>query len=453
MNLLKKLFIFFAVFVFVLQGGLSAWAGHWPRKYFDERPSPPAAKDFDYWDVTGDWGGWRTKLDEKGFDMASTFVFDVLGNVNGGKARGTRYDHSLGLDINFDLEKMINLKGSQIHVSGLYRAGRNLSKDVIGNKLVVTSIFGHEEFRFYSLYVEQAFFDDILNVRIGRMGAADDFLNSKTYAIYVSNAIDGMPINIPINFPFPVYPSAAWGARSVLNLTNTVYLTSGIYDADPDVYRDDMYGMDFSLRLSRGILAMQEAAYAPNTEKGAKGLPGHYKAGGYVIGGTFPELYSDSDGEPFEISGEGPRKHTVNYGGYLHADHMLYREGGPGTDQGLIAFAVVTVGPPDINLLPVELNFGTYYTGLIPGRDKDVTAFGFAYVGWSLDDTRTSQILREKDPDIDPGKYEYMLEFTHKVQITPWMYVQPDIQVIFHPGGTDNVRNALVIGSRFGWSF
>ncbi|MFC1643762.1 carbohydrate porin [Candidatus Omnitrophota bacterium] len=446
----------FAVFLILILFLASPAEAYRPRKYFKKILPPP---EYEQRTMTGTWGGLRDDMYESGITVASTYVCDVLGNVSGGKDKGVRYDHSMGLDINMDLEEMADMEGLQFHVSGLYRAGRNLSTDVIGNKFTTSSIFGHEQFRFYSLYLEQSLFEDKLNIRAGRMGAADDFTQSDIYWLYVNNAIDGCPISIPLNFAYPVYPTATWGIRSKVHLTDTFYATTGIYDADPAVGRDEYYGLDFSLRLSQGILAMQEFAFTPNTEKGATGMPGHYKVGGFVLSGRFDDLYSDASGAAYVLSGNAPRKHKANYGLYFHADQMLYREKPASeeevpSDQGLSAFGVVTLAPSNTNMFPFFFDGGVFYKGLIPGRDEDVTAFGIAYGRWSQDITYREQTNNDVlGLSVDPPKYELMLEFTNKIQITEWMFLQPDMQLIFHPGGTSKIPTAYVIGSRFGVSF
>ncbi|MFV0416394.1 MAG: carbohydrate porin [Chthoniobacterales bacterium] len=37
--------------------------------------------------------------------------------------------------------------------------------------------------------------------------------------------------------------------------------------------------------------------------------------------------------------------------------------------------------------------------------------------------------------------------------MTPFAYVQPDIQWVINPGGTGNIDNALVIGAQIGITF
>ena len=397
--------------------------------------------------MTGDWKCLREELVNEGVVISSTYTMDYLGNVTGGIRQGARYDHSMGWDINFDLERFVNMPGTQFHVSGLWRQGENLSKTTIGNDLVCSTLFGNEQFRFYFLYLEKLLFDDRLNVRIGRIATGDDFASSPLYGVFVSNAVDGVPISIPINMYFPVYATATWGARAKYNLNKDFYILSGIYDADKTLSTNKMCGLDFNLRLERGIAFAEELAYAPEKGIGPGGLPGHYKAGIYYNGSTCRDLYADINGASFAVTGLDRKKHIGNYNVYIHADQMIYRKEGT-VDEGLTPLMVVTLGPEDINKFPFFLMSGLVYKGLIPTRGNDVTGFEIAYAGYSGK-------LRESQESVGAAtqQYELMFEFTHKVNITKWMYFQPDLQYVIQPGGTGNIDDALVLGFQFGLTF
>jgi len=403
--------------------------------------------------MTGDWYGARDKLADSGVTFKSTYVFDVLGNPVGGREQEVSYDHSMGLDMNVDLEKAAGVQGLQFHASCLWRAGSNLSK-YIGNRFPPSSIYGSEEFKWYALYLEQDLFNKRFNFRIGRFTPGDDFGSSPLYWVFVTNSIDGNPISLPINMPFLTYPNATWGARARLFLTEEVYATTGVFDGDPDVGRDSMHGFDFGLKIDRGVIYLQEFAYAPNTAEDAKGMPGHYKAGGFYHSGKFYNLYEDRNGGSYVLTGL-PRKSRIgNYGFYFHADQMLYRENGPGTDQGLTAMGVCTIAPSNWNMFPFFFDCGLIYKGLIPHRDKDIAAVGFTYGMWSWDQARSQQDRRDYlGDDIYTQEYEIVLDFNYKIQITDWFFVQPDIQYIINCNGTGKVPNAMVVGSRFGFTF
>jgi porin len=397
--------------------------------------------------MTGNWENEREELSDKGITFNMTFVFDLLGNPFGGNERGARYDHSMGWDVNFDLEKFAGMLGTQFHVSGLWRQGQNLSKATIGNSIVCSTIYGHEQFRFYFLYLEKTFLNDRFNLRVGRIATGDDFAASPLYWTFISNGIDGMPITIPINLFYTVYPTTTWGARLKTALFGDFNMMSGLYNGDEGVGRDCMYGLDFSLRLKKGIMYAQEFSYNPNTKPGATGMPGNYKVGFYYDSGVFRDVYYDINGNSAAVSGLDNKKHIGNYGLYFHADQLIYRENKT-TDQGLTPLFVACLAPDNINQFVSFLMTGVIYKGLIPGFDQDLTAAQMTYVGWS-----DQWSLNNADAGNAPQKFEAMFELTYKKFITPWMYLQPDMQYIIRPGGTGKIKDALVVGAQFGLIF
>jgi len=412
-------------------------------RHFEQNQLPENEQAY----MTGEWEGVRDEAANKGVTFGSSFVCDILGDVSGGKRRAGRYDHSMGWDINFNLEKLAQVQDTQFHISGLWRQGKNLSKDVIGNDLVVSSIYGSEQFRFYALYLEKLFLNQKLSIKVGRIATGDDFAFSPLYWTYISNAVDGCPINIPINMFFPVYPTAVWGARAKFILSKDIYMMSGIYNGDSAVGDNQYYGLNFSLRLNKGVAFAQEIAYVPNTSPDSKGLPGHYKAGIYYNGAVCRDQYSDINGNSYAATGLPQKKHVGNYNIYLHADQMLYREKGS-LDNGLTALTVTAIGPDDVNKFPFLIMAGLIYKGLVPGRDNDLTAFEAVY-------SQYSGSLRSSEESVGASgqTYELMMEFTQKIMITKWMFLQPDLQYIIRPGGTGDTENALVIGTRFGVTF
>src|SRR5262245_51331866 len=59
--------------------------------------------------LLGDWFGLRSKAEESGFSPTLTFVTDIAGNITGGKNQGVTYADNLGLDLLFDLDKLMGL--------------------------------------------------------------------------------------------------------------------------------------------------------------------------------------------------------------------------------------------------------------------------------------------------------------------------------------------------------
>jgi len=47
-----------------------------------------------------------------------------------------------------------------------------------------------------------------------------------------------------------------------------------------------------------------------------------------------------------------------------------------------------------------------------------------------------------------PPERRWSLSLTYQVQVTRWFMLQPDLQFIINPGGTNDFANAVVIGGR-----
>jgi len=48
---------------------------------------------------------------------------------------------------------------------------------------------------------------------------------------------------------------------------------------------------------------------------------------------------------------------------------------------------------------------------------------------------------------------EQGIEFYYNIEITPWLHITPDVQVIIDPGGSDDNDTAIVCGLRMQMSF
>ena len=294
--------------------------------------------------------------------------------------------------------------------------------------------------------MQEELLDDQLILKVGRLTTEDDFLASDTYADYVNGGINGTPSSVPDgNAGFTTAPFAQWGAVAAFEPIDNLRLAVGVYNADDKANEDKRHGVDFALD-GDAVFVIGEIGYGWNQlveeeEEGAaeeahqpaeevtperRGLPGMVKVGGLFESGNREDL---SDG----------RKKEGSPGFYVAGQQMVYREGDDG-DQGLTPWAVVTYLPrQSINEIPALFGTGLVYKGLIPTRDEDSTAIGFFYGRLSS--------------DFDPGGSEKVLEVAYSVQLTPWFYVRPDLQLVFDPAGASSADTAIVGGGEIGIVF
>ena len=391
--------------------------------------------------LTGDPDQYRTKLSEMGITPSVTYVTDTVGNPFGGIRQGVTYCDNIGLNVDFDLQKLAGIPGAEINMSGSWRNGTSLTDDYIGNAFNVQQVFGGQTYKLVDLYFQQSLWEDRFNYRLGRIAMGDEFLSSPLYWNYVNNGFDGNPVAIFKNVPgVTAYPNATWGARVRARPVKEVYVMAGIFNNDPEVTEPQNHGVDFSLKGPYFVIA--ETGYLRNRGKKSSGLPGNFKLGAYYYDGDCDDLYRDSSGNSYALSGNAPKTHHGNWGFYVLLDQVIYREGGPGSHQGLTPFVSLLFAPDeDINQMPFFVNGGLVYEGLVPGRDRDIASFGFIYGGFSDDLERY-----QEDANVGAQRYELVFELNYNIEIARWLHFIPDIQYIINPGGTGDISDTLVLG-------
>ena len=117
-------------------------------------------------------------------------------------------------------------------------------------------------------------------------------------------------------------------------------------------------------------------------------------------------------------------------------------EGALWPGKGLSSFCRAGFSPQPGSSSSLYADAGLVYTRLIPSRDADKLGIAFAYskVG-SLTAAETASAGY-------PGSFEAVAELSYSLQFSQAVSIQPDLQYILHPGGTQQYGNALVLGVR-----
>lgn len=378
--------------------------------------------------MTGNWFGARDALAGWGITPDIRYAADLLANAAGGQQRGKAYAGDLTVDIIADLEKLAGMRGLTFGISGDWASGTNLSAD-IGNIFTVAQTFEGNVVRLSNLYLQQSLLDGRLDVKAGRFATGSDFLGTPADVSLVNDMINPFLDAIQKNVPgVTAAPDTTWGGRVITRPTGALSLSAGAFYSDPALNQLTTNGTEFGISASAGYFVIGEAGYRLNSEKGATGLPGRYRAGGYYDSNQY--AYLDDSG----------RQQTGNHGFFLLGEQMVYRDGGPGSARGLTLFGGLIYAPQQrVNTLPWFASAGASYRGLLPGRDNDAAAFALYYGGFSRD---------------LPGQtYELVLEWTYAIALTRWLTVQPDLQYVVNPGGRSSVGNAVVAGVQLAVEF
>jgi porin len=421
--------------------------------------------------LTGDWGGLRSSLKDKGFQLGFVYIGEALGNPAGGVGHGAVYEGRLEAFADIDLEKAAGWAGATFHVNAYQIHGRGLSANYLGNNLLTaSSIEASRATRLFDLWLQQKLFDGAVSVRAGQLAADDEFVISQYGGTFI-NSTFGWPALFAADAASggPAYPLATPGIRVAVAPSDALTLSAAIFNGDPagpgtgNAQLRDASGTSF--RVGDGAFAIAEAAYASNQDKDATGLAATYKLGGFYQRGRFNDLRYDDGGRSLAdpaSSGRPAVRHT-HIGFYAIVDQMIWRREA-GSDEGLGLFARIMGDPTAANQIAFYADGGVNYKGAFSERPDDILGVAFAYAGISGEargadgDTR-----RFTGTDRPVRDFEAVLEVTYKAQLAPWWTLQPDLQFIFHPGGnvarpgetagTQAMPDAIVLGLRTAVTF
>ena len=431
----------------------------------DQPPDGLMAQD----SLTGDWFGARKSLADDGLQLGGDEIFDALGNPAGGQKQGAAFAGRLELFATMDLNTAFGWKGAILHANAYQIHGHGLSADDIGNLLTVSNIGATPAARLFTLWAQQSLWNDTVSVRVGQIAADDEFFVSQ-YASLFLNSTFGWPSILGINLPDggPAYPLATPGIRVKAALSPALVASVALFNGDPapsgigDPQARDAGGTDF--RVNGGVFAIGELAYSSSIVLLGDSLPGSYKIGGWYQDARYADQRYDISGLSLAspLSSGMPALHRGDYGGYFIADQLLWRNAGT-ADTGLAGFFRLGVTPPERNLIELHADAGLSLTGLLPGRGSDVAGIGMSYEKVSSAQQGLTHDLDAFSGQVFPATdFESALEISYQAQLAPWWIVQPDVQLILHPGARIiNVNapvatapgNAVVLGARTAISF
>jgi porin len=393
-------------------------------------------------------------FEARGIKFSATYIADSMASPIGGLRPGLTYEGRLNLAIDVDFAKLARFDGLSFHANAFQIHGRGLSRNDIGNLMPVSSLEALPTTRLYEAWFEQKFGGDKFSLRAGQLAADTEFITAK-YTDALVSATYGWPaitsIDLPSGGPSP--PLAAIGARLKAELSENVTVLAAIFNGDPagpgtdDPQLRNRYGLNF--RINDPALALGEIQYAYNQRKGAPGLPGAVKVGGWFHDGLFDDQRFAATGLSLAVPGAGnPAQHRTDFGVYGVFEQMLLRLPGEG-DRNIGMFFRASGSPDDRNLISFYADTGLAIKGPFAERPDDTLGFGVAYV-------RISDQARALDRDfnligISPRPvrdFESNLIASYQIQLRPGFSLIPNVQYVIHPGGGYVLNETMPVAAK-----
>ena len=404
--------------------------------------------------MSGDWGGARTELLDKGYDFSLEYVGEVGSNLDGGYNDDTtaRYSDQFALGVKMDLEKILGWQDAEFKLAITERSGRNISNDRIGDPRAGTlsssqEVWGRgQTWRLTQMWYKQGYFDNKLNVKIGRFGPGEDF--NSFPCDFQNLAFCGSQVGNWVGNIWYNWPVSQWALRIKYNITPEVYAQVGVFEQNPS-YLETGNGFKLSGSGTKGMILPVELVWTPKLND----LPGEYRLGYYYSTAKADDVYEDSNGQAAAVSGASYKSHSSKHGAWIVAQQQLTSRNGSNA-RGLSIFANATVHDKDTNFVDNYQQIGLTYLGPFDARPKDDIGVGIARIHVNDDVRKNRRLVNDLNniEDYDNPSYlpiqdtEYNAEIYYGFHVTNWLTVRPNLQYIKHPGGVNQVDDALVAG-------
>ncbi len=377
--------------------------------------------------ATGDWAGARTRLEDSGISINGSLILDWSSVLDGGIQQRSATRHLLDVNFTFDLETIFGVQGATVFADFYSQAGPNASNDAGDFQGFSNIDLDDDVDQLAELWYEQWLFENAIRIKIGKVDANSEF----AFVEAAANFINSSPGVTPTILGLPTYPDPATSVNVFAYPTEHLYLGFGFYDGAQavDGVATGRRGPRtfFDGDLSDDYFLIGEGGFTWDTLAGWG--PGRFAVGGWHHTGKFETFGGATD--------DGTE------GLYVLLETRLGSPppGGQAQEQGVSVFIQYGYADESVSDVKYHVAVGLSAVGAFPGREHDIAGAYVSYV--DLSDANGAGL----------GDHETVLELFYKFQITPFISVQPDLQIVVNPSGRDDIDDAVIGALRLELTF
>jgi porin len=428
----------------------------------------------DFWHspgLTGDWGGARTKLAEKGISLNAETLNYFQGNAHGGKSTNDafRYGGHSDFLLQLDTYRMGLWPGGYFKVSGETQWGQGIGSQVGSILPPNFSTILLESDKAGETAMNEYYMMQFLSPKVGLIAGMVDLTQlpggnvffSDRYSQFMNTGFWFNPV------AFSTVPLAAMTAGVICLPTD--WLTTATLVVD-DHGRPTVSGFETGFHGPQGVSILQTATVAvkPFGQAGHQRLNFSLSTKDHmpldqtdrlVLSGVMAPRFSGLNlprtflvgGRPWRLPSKllraglsrvlEPDRETGDWATWYDFDQYLYTCPND-KDQGFGLFGSFGWGNPKYNPINTFYSVGLGGKGVVPERSKDRYGVGYFCMG-----------ISDQLPAILDAQKEQGIELFYNIEITPWLHITPDLQVLIQPAGTPRDDVAIVYGLRTQVSF
>ncbi|MHC9541326.1 MAG: carbohydrate porin [Vulcanimicrobiota bacterium] len=362
--------------------------------------------------LSGDWGGDRARLKESGFTFKPRLTQFCQGMIYGDGDHNFKYSSKFDVMCNADLYKLGLWKGLSLNVHGEYNYG-NTTNGFGGTMIPVNTAMlfpatgTADTLDLSSVYFQQNFNDSAI-LMAGKINIIDvcgskPFMGGAGYETFWNTAFVAPPTG--------TVPPYLFGALLTVPTKSAKYF---LWVYDPN----NMANLSGLERPFADGVTIRGCVEFPVTIGGLGGHQGFAAAFSTMKGTDMESL-----GDVF-LPSPGIGKVAVKSGryhfSYYFDQYLVQSKKNPREGIGLFGQIGFSDGNP--NKLDWEALVGIGGTGMIPGRSRD--QYGIGLYHYSVSDVLKDALPRDRIRD------EQGLEIFYNAELTPWLSVGPDLQII-----------------------
>lgn len=348
--------------------------------------------------------------------VGAHYVVDVLGVVHGGSQRGVRVLDDLDLTLDMDLDRAWSWTGVTAHVDVLRNHGAR-PNDLAGSIQGIDNIeVNRRGVRLYEAWIERQ--AGAASLRFGLYDLNSDFYANDAASLFVASPF-GMGSELSASGPNgpSTFPSTALAARVRVS-SSSYYLQGALINAEAGTI-GDAQGIDVSGRA--GLLVIAELGYTARS-KVALGVWRYTKK------------------QPLFAAQSIPAPNRVSQGIYALVEHSII-----GSDTTFKLTPFLRAGVSDGVTTPFQGGWqaGLRFDRIIPARPDAILAVGVAK------GSLTNVYRRNESLDgLALLSAETIIEATLTGEVAPGITIQPDVQYVINPNGSNSQPNPLILGLR-----
>lgn len=379
--------------------------------------------------LTGDWGGTRTGLAESGitfdFDHAHFYQGVAHGGLNQRFAYGGHGDYVT----NFDFGKLGVQEGLYLKVRAEHRFGQTINGDtgaVLPAAILPDLPVSDDEDLLITNFLFTQFLDERFAVFFGKLDSLDGDMNAFAHGRGKTQFLNGAFVATPIAIRTVPYSTLGCGFM-IMGEDQEPLFSYALLNAN-----DTSESAGFNELFADGVAMTTELRLPTNFFN----MPGHHLFGATWNSREYVTLGQD----PRKIFPGVPVNETRgSWSMYWNCDqHLFVDPCDPTKGWGLFGRAAMA----DARTNPLEYFFSVGIGGNNPYCYHRNDTFG---LGW---------FMHVPSDDIGPALEEALgplgngqgVELYYNREVTPWLHVTPDFQVIIP--ARENVDTAIAVGVR-----